>query len=285
MSATASQRHRQLLVVLCLSLWGLGWPQAEAPALIDPSPSPAGGQPRVTVTRGERSIEVLQGTAGSDGARTVLANRNCEAGLLSNIFYGPVADFVQTRIDETSLLSQIAIVRIPQGGAGDGDETVELLGGAVEFDRPGCIETLDPSGALPVELRQGRTVITGSRFFLDRGTDVAEMMGPIDLERTPSYADQAPLRATAAAMTYDLEREVSTLVGAVVVTSSTRVSEADRLELDEEVGVAILTGSPAISRRGEDEIRGQTLRYDLDTDEVVAIGAVSGSFVIDLGGD
>jgi lipopolysaccharide export system protein LptA len=284
-SATAKGRRRgRLLLVLCCALWGLGGAQAEG-SLVDAPPVRASGQPRVTVTRGERTIEVVQGTAGSDGARTVLANRNCETGVLSNIFYGPVAAFVQTLIDDTSLRSQIAIVRIPQGGAGEGDETVELLGGAIQFDRPGCIENLDPVGALPIELRQGRTTISGSRFFLDRGTDVAEMLGPIDLERTPTYANQAPLRATATTMTYDLERELSTLVGKVVVTSETRVSEADRLELDELAGVAILTGSPAVSRRGEDEIRGRTLRYDLDTDEVVAIGAVSGSFVIDLRGE
>jgi len=67
-----------------------------------------------------------------------------------------------------------------------------------------------------------------------------------------------------------------------VVTSGERVSEADRLELDEAAGVALLTGSPAVSRRGGDEVRGNALRYDLETDEVVATGAVSATFEIQL---
>jgi len=254
-------------------LWSPAAGQSQAPA--------ASGQPRVTVTRGERTIEVLQGTAGSDGARTVLANRNCEPGVLTNLFYGPVAAYVQTSIDETRLESQIAIVRIPQAGK-DGDETVELKGGALQFDRPGCIESLDASNARSVRLWQGRTSISGSRFFLDRGTDVAEMAGPIELERSPSYSDREPVRASAESMTYDLEREASTLIGQVVVTSGERISQADRLELDEEAGVAILLGSPATSRRGSDEIRGSTLRYDLETDEVVAIGGISASFQVDI---
>jgi lipopolysaccharide export system protein LptA len=263
-------------------VWSPAAAQAEAPAAPAPTSS---GQPRVTVTRGERTVEVIQGTAGSDGARTVLANRNCEPGVLTNIFYGPVAGFVQTRIDETHLQSQIAIVRIPQGTEEDAGETVELIGGALRFDRPGCIETLDRNLALTVQLRQGRTNISGSRFFLDRGTDIAEMTGPIELERPQDGNEGEPLRASAESMTYDLEREVSTLIGTVVVKSGERVSQADRLELDEEAGVAILLGSPATSRRGSDEIRGNTLRYDLETDEVVAIGRISASFEVDLGED
>lgn len=266
-------------------LLNLAWGQSEPVASGEPLATPSSGQPRVTVSRGERTIEVVQGTAGRDGARTVLANRNCEPGVLTNIFYGPVAAFVQTRIDDTNLRSQIAIVRIPQA-AGDGpreDETVELIGGSLVFNRPGCIETLERVASLPVTLWQGRTRINGSRFFLDRATDVAEMAGPIDLERVSAYRDGDVLRATAESMTYDLAREASTLIGLVVVTSAERVTEADRLELDEAEGTALLTGSPAVSRRGDNEIRGATLRYDLETDEVVAIGSVSATFEINLG--
>jgi lipopolysaccharide export system protein LptA len=290
----------------------------------------AQGLPTVTVTRGERTIVIAQRTAGSDGARTVLANRNCEEGVLTNVFFGPVAGYVETSFDETVLLSQVAVVRVPREQAEDGpaapgrgespddaaddpadpdattdaadeapaagdpadadaptgsddDETVELYGGRVTFDRPGCIAEVDAEDALPVELRQGRTTVLGGRFFLDRGTDVATMDGPVSLTRAPAEGDaRPPLEATADQMTFDVERERATLIGSVVVTSGERVSEADRLELDEAAGVALLTGSPAVSRRGPDEVRGNTLRYDLETDEVVAIGAVSATFEVEL---
>lgn len=261
----------------------------------------AQGLPTVTVDRGDRTIVVEQRTAGAEGARTVLANRNCEAGFLTNVFAGPVPGYVVTRIDETELVSQLAIVRVPRPDAspspdrdevssadpsareasGD-DETLELLGGRATFDRPGCIEAIDPEGALPVELRQGRTTITGARFFLDRGTDVATMDGPIALERR-AEGDAPALTATADALEFDVAAERSTLTGAVTITSGERVSSADRLELDEAAGVAVLTGSPAVSRRGADEVRGDVLRYDLETDDVVVVGRVSASFDVDLG--
>lgn len=247
----------------------------------------AQGLPTVTVTRGERSIVVQQRTTGADGARTVLANRNCEDGVLTNVFYGPVVGYVVTQVDATELVSQLAIVRVPQReeGAVEGpaeDETIELLGGTARFDRPACLESVDPEGARPVELRQGRTTVTGARFFLDRGTDVAAMDGPVALTRT-AEGDAPALEARADALTFDVGRERATLTGAVEVTSGARVTVADRLELDEEAGVAVLTGSPAVSRLGDDEVRGQVLRYDLETDDVVVIGAVTASFQVDLG--
>ena len=250
----------------------------------------AQGLPTVTVERSDRTIVVEQRTTGAEGARTVLANRNCEEGVLTNLFFGPVPGYVVTRFDATELTSQLAIVRVPQRAAGEAaeddgapeDETVELLGGSATFDRPGCLEVVDPEGARPVELVQGRTTVRGARFFLDRGTDVATMDGPIVLTRRPE-GDGPALEATADALEFDVSDERATLAGAVTITSGDRVSTADRLELDEEAGVALLAGSPAISRRGTDEVRGDVLRYDLETDDVVVVGNVSATFEVDLG--
>jgi lipopolysaccharide export system protein LptA len=208
--------------------------------------------------------------------------------VLTNIFFGPVAGFVRTTVDETELISQVAVVRVPQTGEEEGvsasDETLELLGGRVTFNRPGCIESIDPEGAREVELLQGRTRVFGQRFFLDRGTDIGVMDGPVSLTRPPANdANRAPLTARASSMTFDTSTEQAVLLGAVQVVSGSRVSEAERLELDEESGVALLFGNPAVSRDGSDEIRGNTLRYDLDTDEVEAIGAASATFEVEMG--
>lgn len=255
----------------------------------------AQGLPTVTVERADRTIVVEQRTAGADGARTLLANRNCEPGVLTNVFFGPVPGYVVTRVDATELVSQLAVVRVPQRAPDaatpadpdaatpdDGDETLELYGGLATFDRPGCLEAVDAQDALPVELRQGRTTITGARFFLDRGTDVATMDGPIALTRR-AEGEAPALEATADALAFDVAAERATLTGAVTITSGARVSSADRLELDEAAGVAVLTGSPAVSRRGADEVRGDVLRYDLETDDVVVLGRVSARFEVDLG--
>lgn len=246
--------------------------------------------PTVTVERGERTIVIAQRTAGVDGARTVLANRNCEEGVLTNVFYGPVAGWVETLFDETRLLSQIARVRVPQAPSGgreeaeedapEEQETIELWGGALSFDRPGCIEESRDEGVRPVELHQGRTLILGSRFFLDRGTDIAELDGPVNLER--SAEDGSSLQVTADRSTFDVSTERATLSGNVVVTSQERVTTADELVLDEASGVALLSGDPAVSRRGDDVVSGRLLRYDLETDDVVVSGNVSASFEVDL---
>lgn len=279
----------------------------------------AQGLPTVTVERSDRSIVVEQRTTGAEGARTVLANRNCEEGVLTNLFFGPVPGYVVTRFDATELTSQLAIVRVPRPATDGGDavaapdeaaavspeetadvapdtaaddvanepaadETIELLGGTATFDRPGCLEAVDPRGARAVELLQGRTTVRGARFFLDRGTDVATMDGPVALTRRAEGGGPA-LEATADALEFDVSDERATLTGAVTITSGDRVSTAGRLELDEVAGVAILTGSPAVSRRGPDEVRGDVLRYDLETDDVVVVGNVSASFEVDLGED
>jgi lipopolysaccharide export system protein LptA len=231
----------------------------------------AQGLPTVTVTRAERTIVVAQRATGAEGARTVLANRNCEAGVLTNVFFGPVAGYVETRFDDTVLLEP------DRGGAGPdrrlgGRRDGRAVRRARRVRPPGCLEEVDDAEARPVELRQGRTTIEGTRFFLDRGTDVADFDGPVTLTGRRPTPTAGP--AGGDRRIHDLRRraERATLIGDVVVTSGERTSTADALDLDEAAGVAILTGSPAVSRRGSDEVRGSTLRYDLETDEVVAIG-------------
>jgi len=238
----------------------------------------AGSATTVTVERGERLITVVQRAAAVDGARSILNNPNCEPEVRTNLFFGPAPGFVETLIDATRLTSSLAIVRVPDG---DGDETIELLPGRASFDRPGCLERLEALEEAVVVLEQGRTTVVGSRFWLEQETDVAIMDGPVTLRRT-SEDGGVTLEASAARLWLDIGTEVATLEGDVVVSSADRVSRAERLELDEEAGIALLTGDPAVSSSGSDEIRGRTLRYDLETDDVIAIGGVGARFEVDL---
>ena len=243
-----------------------------------PASAQSGTATRVTVERGERTITVVQRALASDGARTILNNPNCEPDVRTNLFVGPPPGFVETTIEASRLTSSIAIVRVPDG---DEDETIELLPGRASIDRPGCLEAIDDEDAEPVVLEQGRTLVTGSRFWLEQDTDVARMDGPVALTRR-SEDGAVTLEASADALLLDVSTDVATLAGGVVVTSDERVSRADRLELDEAAGVALLTGDPAVSVRGGEELRGRELRYDLETDDVVAVGAVGARFEIDL---
>lgn len=231
----------------------------------------------MTLDRGERTISVFLRAAAADGARFILASPHCEPQVRTSTFFGPDPGFVETLFDDTRVTSTIALVRAPE----DGEETLELFGGAATFDRPGCLEAVDEAAAVPVVLEQGRTLVHGRRFSLDQGTDLATMEGPIELTRADADGIAA-LEARADGLTFDVVGEHATLVGGVEVRSAGRVTTADRLELDERAGVAILTGAPAVSRRDGEEVRGATLRYDLETDDVVVIGGVQATFTIEL---
>lgn len=242
----------------------------------------------ITIQRDDSTIVLTNYGTGEQGARSILRNSFCEEGVEATYFYGP-PDQVELIIDEdTRLVSSLAIVRQAGGRDGNGEqdregqETIELLDATATFSgRPTCLEEYEAADPANVLLEQGRTTVVGSRFFLDRDTDVALMDGPVELVRA-AEGDSDELTATSESLSYHLETNRSTLTGGVRVESGDRVSRAETLELDEEAGLATLTGSPAVSRQGEDEIQGETLLYYLDSNDVVVTGGVSGQLEVDL---
>lgn len=246
------------------------------------APALAQSATTLTVVRDESRMIITNEAQASEGARSVL-NQPCEEGVRSTIFYGPPGD-VQMVIDEETLLrSSLAIIRRPEGSAEEeAQETIEMLDGNVAFaGRPACIEEFAAAEEPRVMLEQGRTTVNSTRFFLDRETDVALLEGPIALDRRPE-GDSEGLEATAQSLSFDLGTKRSTLTGSVRVVAGERVSEAESLELDEEAGLATLTGNPASSTLGEDRIEGRILLYYLDSNDVVVVGAVKGSLEVDL---
>ena len=235
------------------------------------------------VPRGETMMVITNRALSENGKRTLGNLRTCSEGVLTSVFFGPPND-VEIVIDsETTLRSSVAIIERPAGDdEAEGQETIEMLDGEVVFaPRPPCPEEFIPAEDQLVSLQQGRTTIASTRFFLDRDVDVAQLDGPIDLERAPEGESES-LNATAESMTYDLDSDLSTLTGNVRVVSGDRISEAETLELDEDAGLATLTGSPARSVQGEDEIVGDTLLYYLDSNDVVVLGRVQGTLEVDL---
>lgn len=247
---------------------------------------------RLLLERSDATILIVNAGRADEGARSILALGGCldDSTLESNLFYAPGGG-VTARIEqdegEPAVVEAplVVVVRPERSGDADDDqdgddETIEALDATATFGRPPCLETVEAADPPRVTLVQGRTTALGARFFLDRGSDVATMDGPVTLRREPQ-GDGDPVEADAAALAYDLEAGRSTLTGGVVVRSGGRVSEADRLELDEEAGVAILDGAPAVSRDGADEVRGARLIYDLETNDVVVEGNVEATFEIE----
>ena len=236
-----------------------------------------------SLVRDDTELLISNHALAADGARSIGNNVNCEEGQRLTIVYGPAPGRVETLVEDTLLTSSLAVIRTPrEAEEGEGAETLELTDAAVTFGRPGCIEEATPAAEPRVVLIQGRTTVEGTRFFLDRDEDVGVMDGPISLVRSGAAADDAPLTATAESMSFAVGEQRATLTGAVNVTSQERSTSGDTLELDEEAGTAVLTGSPARSVKGADVLQGNRLLYYLDSDDVVVIGNVTGEIELDL---
>lgn len=239
----------------------------------------------LTIVREDATIVITNSGLSSQGARNILGRAGCEEGTRLSVLYGPPNEVEMVIDGETVLRSSMVVIREPEGEPEDGaadQQTVEMLDGEATFtDRPACLDSFEEADEPLVRLEQGRTTILATSFFLDREVDVAQLEGPVGLERAPED-DSELLNASAESMSYDLETDLSTLTGAVRVVSGDRTSEAETLELDEEAGLATLTGSPARSVQGEDEIEGNLLLYYLDSNDVVVVGGVKGTLEVEL---
>lgn len=237
------------------------------------------------VERADARLVITNRGLSSAGAKSILNSRNCEEGTVVSVFYGPPDRVEMVIDDETTLRSSLVVIREPVEAAGSeakDQQTIEMIDGQATFtDRPICLDSFTMAEEPRVQLEQGRTSVLATRFFLDREADAADLDGPIELERA-AEGESSALQATAESLTFDLETERSTLSGNVRVESDDRVSEADTLELDEEAGLATLTGNPARSKKQDDRIEGKTLLYYLDSNDVVVTGGVQGTLEVEL---
>ena len=267
------QRHL-LLTVLGVSLVSAAWGQSDT---------------RLTLERSESTIEIVNAGRASDGARSILDLGGCvpeDPEALTSLFYAPASAVTATirQEDGSEAVVRAPLVRLVRPADGNEEEVLEALDATVTFGRPPCLNEVSEAEAPEVVLTQGRTRALGSVFRLDAASDVATLSGPIDLLRRPE-GDGLPVNATSDALEHDLASGRSTLTGDVQAVQGERVSQADRLELNEAASEAILTGDPAVSTVGADEVRGAVLRYDLDRNDLVAEGGVTGVFDVATEGD
>lgn len=272
-------RPAKFALVACLLLFTAAAQEAPEPLWFD---ADSAGDPlgSFRLTRNQRIILVQQFAPQADGGQFRTNVPNCEAGLRLSTVYAPAPHAVVTDVAETRIIAPLVLSRRPEV-EGESSETLTMFGGSVVLDDGLCPAELDRSGLAEVYILQGLTMVSGTELLYDNDTGLADLSGPVRLLR--DGGDSGPqIVASAESLVYDVDTELSTLSGEVEISSGERVSYADTLVLDEEAGLATLTGKPARSIEGENEIRGDVLLYYLDTDDVVVQGAVSGTIELEL---
>lgn len=256
--------------------------QTTTEAKPEPEKKPLGG---ITIKRKDRTIKVLQYAPADQGAITRLNIPECEKDLRYNVFFAPDPfPLIETLVNETVITSRIAIHRQPPKEQGGGDKAkLELFGGSLEMnEETRCPDNITRSDQADVTLTQGRTTIRGKTFNYDNDKGLGNMDGPVSLDRI-TEGDSPALKADSDKLEFNVDTDQKILTGNVKIESEDRVSEAERLEYDEENSIAVLYGNPAKSTKGEDTLEGNVIVYYLDKNDVVIKGNIQGSVTIDLG--
>ena len=237
---------------------------------------------RLTLTRNDRTIEVRQFAPSSEGGEFRLFAKGCEEEVRLSTIYGPVPYLIETLVNDTRILSNIVLDRRPlEDEGGQEAATLELFGGRLQVSQETlCPEEVERSPEPDVTIFEGRTVVSGTTFNYDNATGLGNLSGPVTLERS-AEGNSPALSATSGSMLFNVDEDITTLKDNVRVESETRVSEAETLEYDDATGLAVLRGSPARSREGEDVVEGSVIEYDLDLNDVVVRGEVRATFRYD----
>ena len=239
---------------------------------------------QIEIKRDDTDLIITNFGSSAEGAKSILSNKNCKEDIVTSIFYAS-GSYVETISDKTTLKSEVAIIEKQDKKDEDSDayeETLELFGGKIEFNRPKCPENIERSTEPDVSLHQGKTTVNGVNFFLDKANNIGLMKGLIALKRKADNPIN-DLNASADILEVNLDNDAITLTGNVKIDSDGRVSTADRLEYDDENAIAILYGKPAVSKKDSDILKSDVIIYYLDSNDVVAKGHISGEFSFDTG--
>lgn len=233
--------------------------------------------PFFKLTREERVITVQQTATDAEGGLFVNNGQGCgEEGTYFSTVYAPAPKVVEVTVNDTLITANIVLREQPSGN--QDEATLNMVGGKLEFDFDTfCPADIQPNDTPSVTIYQDRTTIDGSRFLYDNSTGLGTLEGPVTLERI-AKEDSPALTATSESLEFNVDEDVTTLIGNVQVVSEDRVSEAESLVYNEEAGIAILYGDPARSRMGEDVVEGSIIKYDLDSNDVVVTENVSATF-------
>ncbi len=238
------------------------------------------------LTREDRVIVVNQYAPAAEGGefRTNAPDCDEDEGIRTSTIYAPEPYLVETLVGETRISSRIVLQKRPPADRGGQNKALlEMFSGALRINPDTlCPEDIERAEVAEVIMEQGRSRIVGLSFSYDNESGIGDMQGPISLERAAD-GDSPALSATSGRLIYNEETDTSLLTGNVELRSEDRVSEADEIEYDEANSLAILRGSPAISRQGQDVVQGNVILYYLDSNDVVVRGNVQATLELDLG--
>ena len=244
-------------------------PDASVPA----TPFP----PTVIIERGDNTITAIKYGPDEAGLSIdCLPNDNDPDRITTSVFYDLEPYLVHVLVDKSIIRAPVVIAKKKERGDG---QLEAFNGSATRRSDDGCLpiikKDLKPNS---IFVEQGKTKLTGSSLEYSEETGLAVIAGPITFERP--QAAGSTLRGSSERITIDVDKEKFFLEGNVKLESKCRSSLADRVEYDDRENRAILFGKPAISKRsdGSDEIRAERLEYNLETNDVVLEGEITGVF-------
>ncbi|GGJ21357.1 LptA/OstA family protein [Deinococcus roseus] len=187
--------------------------------------------------------------------------------ITKGIFYDPSEEAVVATIDDNRIKAPLAVMDKKEGGDGH----LEMSSGKANEDDDGDCPTLEPqSTAGGLKITKGKTQLSGAKLVYDEKDGLANIDGPITFEREQK---DGKLTGTSEKLVVDVDKDTTVLKGNVKLTSGERTSSADEVEYSEKDNVAILKGTaqnPARSTKGKEELTAEVIRYNLDTNDVVA---------------
>ncbi len=246
-------------------------------AQVDPEVPATTFPPTIILERGDKIITAIK--YGPDDAGLVI---DCTPGeedqtrITRSVYYDLAPYLVHVTVDKNIIRAPIVVAAKKDGGDGQ----LEAYAGTarkLEGEDAPCLPEVkaDPKPGT-VFVDQGKTRLTGSRLDYTEETGIAVIQGPIVFERPQDKGDT--LRGNSEKITVDVDQEKTFLEGKVTLESKCRVSSADKVEYDDKKNLAVLFGSPAVSRNrdGTGEIKGERLEYDLDSNDVVVTAVNDG---------
>lgn len=188
------------------------------------------------------------------------------------IFFDPSEASVLTTIDDNQIKAPLAVMDKKEGGDGH----LEMSGGAAsleEEDEAGCPKLTPKAEAGAIKVTKGKTLLSGSKLVYDEKDGQAKVEGPITFEREQK---DGKLTGSSQTLVVDVDKNTTVMKGSVKLNSGDRVSSAEEVEYSEKDNVAILRGTaqnPAKSTKGKEELTAEVIRYNLETNDVVATTA------------
>lgn len=188
-----------------------------------------------------------------------------EGGPRGDVRNGPltfVGSPVKAKVSTLNIEASQAVLAAPKGTA-----LIEAKGK----------RTADFTGN--VKVTRGRLTATGNGLAYSESTGQGVLNGSASATFTPDKTDGDTVTIKAAQMSLDVDNDRSTSTGSVTLSNGTQSGKADKLVFDEQRELALLTGTPSLTRaaRGSQKeliITGQEVRALTKTKTLYVRGGV-----------